>query len=113
MPPEEADKIIDEIYKLSLRVEKVITKQSENHKNNKEDIDILFNKLSRFDTLPCDTHIEKFKKFDDHVNDSNWWRGSVAMVVIAVIGFAVAWGVIKTTVDTHTKQLEKCCGDTL
>jgi len=43
------------------KIIEIETRQEERHIENKLDIGVIFKKLSKLDTLPCDVHVERMK----------------------------------------------------
>ena len=115
-------KLLKEIHKVALQVEMVKTRQTENHKENKADIKVLFEKVSKLDDLPCAAHVEKFVTYDKHTDEGDAWRKSISdkvgnsllTVFTLCIAVGIAWGVLHTKVSTHldysAKEMEQCCG---
>lgn len=79
------------------------------HKENKDDISKLFEKLSK---LPCTSHEVKI---EGHDSTRKWFAGTILTVTCCVIAFAVAWGTLLSDVKNHhevsTKRLDACCGE--
>ena len=50
----------------------------------------------RLDTLPCSSHKEKFKVYDDHIEDGKFWRrfmvGQAVILVVALLGSVLTGG---------------------
>jgi hypothetical protein len=107
-----SDDMMKEIHAITLNLAIIKQKQEDNHEDNKADIKILFDKVQKLDDLPCEGHKEKFRSYD---KTKDLLHGTMASVVLCAVGFAVAWGTLKTTVknhiDTTTTSLEHLGGE--
>ena len=105
----EHGKIIDAIHLVALQVEMIKTKQEANHASNKEQIDRILVRVSKF---PCDKHIEKFEGYDIA---KKVFIGTIFGIICCAVAFAVAWGGLNTSVQTHQiqamKKFEVCCAN--
>jgi len=59
----DSQKIYNAINQVKVDVASIKTKQEENHRNNQEDISVLFKKLAKLDNLPCNVHKERMGGF--------------------------------------------------
>jgi len=107
--------ILKEIHKLEVVMTKFVTTQGLNHRENKGDIDVLFEKSNsiqdRVNELPCKTHVEKFKGYDKHMTQGFRWRIAIVFAVVGMVGggfsFASAWGKVCSKQERVIETLEK------
>ena len=67
----------------------------------------------RLDTLPCASHRERFKIYDDHIEDGKFWRrfmvGQVIAISIAIItvvaGAAYSYAKVEQKIDSHISEV--------
>ena len=104
--------ILKELHSLAIQVTEMQTTQTLNHADNKQDIAVLFKQTDKLNHLPCEKHIEKFRAYD---NFRKALIGTICTVVIAIVGFAVAWGALKERVGQHEiyskRAWENCCAE--
>ena len=107
------------IHDIALQVAIVKQKQEDNHTDNKNDIRILYDKVLKFDSLPCQSHVEKLKNYEAHIAEGQAYRkvilGLVSTFILSVAGVAVAWGALQERVMQHEeyskKVWEHCCAE--
>ena len=73
-------KIYAAVQCLQVQMAQIQTKQEERHAENKQDLKIIFKKLTRLDNLPCAVHIEKMA-----------WLSKGLYILYGVVVILVGW----------------------
>ena len=98
----EHQSLLVEIHNIALQLAVIKQKQEDNHADNKNDIRILYDKVSVIDKLPCAVHLEKFSHFEKHYKDGQVWRTSLVglgiVVLTSIVSFGVSWGALQERV---------------
>lgn len=75
------------------------------HQDNKADIKELERRLddiySRLTLLPCAAHVEKFRRYDEHIEQGWKFRIALLPIVISLLGTMIA-GIVTFSNVSHT-----------
>jgi hypothetical protein len=93
------------------------------HNTNRADIERIFQKLDklqeRVSQLPCISHAEKFRQFDEHVRGSRAYRMALLPITFGLIGTivtgAMSFARLQMQVESHSAmqsmmlaEMKKC-----
>lgn len=76
--------IFDKIVEVQNKQTEITTKVDERHTENKQDLKVIFKKLGKLDTLPCEVHIERMS-----------WFNRYLIGISGIITLIIAW-LVKT-----------------
>jgi len=107
MSADEHEEIVKEMHNIALQVAMVKTKQEDNHLENKAIIKMLVDKVT---TLPCSSHIEKFRQLDEIQADRKGWQKIIVThtvaIVLSLVGALYFFGALVNRVEANEMDIK-------